>query len=195
MFRGYFKNPEATEASIDADGWFHSGDIGFVRADNHAVQVIDRIKNIFKLSQGEYIAVEKVENVYLQNELVDQICVYGDSTQNYIVAVVVPKKAKLVDLVQQSTLEDSVKQKCFEDLCANHEVRQLVLSELNKTALEAKVGVVRSFDLVVRLRACPKHPSGAHRVVRQQQHSLSFPEDEAPCHSGDVQGNHQGNVP
>ena len=127
---------------MDADGWFHSGDIGFIREDNHAVQVIDRIKNIFKLSQGEYIAVEKVENVYLQNELVDQICVYGDSTQNYIVAVVVPKKAKLVDLVQQSTLEDSVKQKCFEDLCANREVRELVLSELNKTALEAKVSVV-----------------------------------------------------
>lgn len=127
---------------MDADGWFHSGDIGFIREDNHAVQVIDRIKNIFKLSQGEYIAVEKVENVYLQNELVDQICVYGDSTQNYIVAVVVPKKAKLVDLVQQSTLEDSMKQKCFEDLCANREVRELVLSELNKTALEAKVSVV-----------------------------------------------------
>lgn len=51
------------------------------------------------------------------------------------------------------------------------------------------------FNVVVWLRACPKHPSGTHRMVRQQQYSLSLPEDEASCHSGDVQGDHQGNVP
>ena len=39
MFQGYFKNPEATEGSIDEDGWFHTGDIGFVNAENGSIEV------------------------------------------------------------------------------------------------------------------------------------------------------------
>ena len=143
VFRGYFKNPEATAACMDADGWFHSGDIGFVRADNHAIQVIDRIKNIFKLSQGEYIAVEKVENVYLQNDLIDHSCVYGDSTQNYIVAVVVPNQKKFTSFIETTSVDDQVKQLRYEEMCMNGDVRKLLLEELNKTAVEANVGVIR----------------------------------------------------
>lgn len=41
MFQGYFKNPEATEGSIDEDGWFHTGDIGFVNAENGSIEVED----------------------------------------------------------------------------------------------------------------------------------------------------------
>lgn len=41
MFQGYFKNPEATEGSIDEDGWFHTGDIGFVNAENGSIEVGD----------------------------------------------------------------------------------------------------------------------------------------------------------
>ena len=141
VFRGYFKNPEATAACMDSDGWFHSGDIGFIRSDNHAIQVIDRIKNIFKLSQGEYIAVEKVENVYLQNDLIDQICVYGDSNQNYIVAVVVPNQKKLIAFMNASSVSDAVKQLEYGKMCEHKEVRKILLEELNKTALAANVEI------------------------------------------------------
>ena len=41
MFQGYFKNPEATEGSIDEEGWFHTGDIGFVNAENGSIEVGD----------------------------------------------------------------------------------------------------------------------------------------------------------
>ena len=60
--------------------------------DNLALRIIDRKKNIFKLSQGEYIAPEKLEQCYLKSAYIGQIFVYGDSLHDNIVAIVVPDK-------------------------------------------------------------------------------------------------------
>lgn len=84
---GYYKRQDKTDEAFDAEGWFCSGDVGMIYP-NGSIKIIDRAKNIFKLSQGEYIAPEKLENVYILLPLVGQVWIYGDSLKNSIVAVI-----------------------------------------------------------------------------------------------------------
>lgn len=67
----YFKEPERTAATVDANGWHHTGDIG-EWLPNGTLKIIDRKKHIFKLSQGEYIVPEKIENIYIKSQYVEQ---------------------------------------------------------------------------------------------------------------------------
>lgn len=77
-FKGYFRQPEQTKDTIDAEGWVHTGDIGQFLS-NGTLKIIDRKKNIFKLSQGEYVAPDKIEGKITQSLYIAQVFVYGDS--------------------------------------------------------------------------------------------------------------------
>lgn len=68
-FKGYYANPQATKETIDENGWVHTGDIGMILP-NGVIKVIDRKKNIFKLSQGEYVIPDKIENKLITSHLI-----------------------------------------------------------------------------------------------------------------------------
>lgn len=74
----YYKDPEKTAEAIDSEGWHHTGDVG-MWLPNGTLRIIDRRKHIFKLSQGEYIVPEKIENIYTLSQYVNQVYVYGES--------------------------------------------------------------------------------------------------------------------
>ena len=94
IFCGYFKNEEKTKEALSEDGWLASGDVGVVFP-NGSIKIIDRAKNIFKLAQGEYIAPEKLENVYVQSPYVAQVFVHGESTEAWLMAVCVAEKPEV----------------------------------------------------------------------------------------------------
>lgn len=91
---GYFMRPDLTAAAIDDQGYLHTGDVGVIYP-NGTIKILDRSKNIFKLSQGEYVAPEKVENIFIQSNFVAQCLVYGDSMKDCCVAIVVPDPDQL----------------------------------------------------------------------------------------------------
>ncbi|KAK1443936.1 acetyl-CoA synthetase-like protein [Babesia gibsoni] len=85
---GYFMRPDLTSEALDSEGWYHTGDVVELQP-NMAVKILDRARNFFKLSQGEYIAPEKLENLYIKSPYVDQIFIHGESKRNHIVGIIV----------------------------------------------------------------------------------------------------------
>ncbi|KAH0476262.1 MAG: uncharacterized protein KVP18_004485 [Porospora cf. gigantea A] len=114
VFAGYLSNPKASAEIVDADGWLHTGDIGCLEADE-CLEIVDRRKAIFKLSQGEYVAPEKIENVYANASSVDQIFVYGSQVADYLVGVVVLAKSIRDEYTSQSSLETLVERELHEE--------------------------------------------------------------------------------
>ena len=90
---GYFMNEEKTKETF-VDGWLLSGDVGEIDEDGQ-ITIVDRVKNIFKLANGEYVAPERVENVYVQSEWVMQAWIHGDSLRDYVVAILVIDPVRL----------------------------------------------------------------------------------------------------
>ncbi|KAB5565433.1 hypothetical protein PHYPO_G00241440 [Pangasianodon hypophthalmus] len=139
VFKGYLKDPEKTEEAIDQDGWLHTGDIGRWLPDG-TLKIVDRKKHIFKLAQGEYIAPEKIENIYIRSEAVAQAFVHGDSLQACLVAIIVPDPDFLPGWANKRGFHGS-----YEELCRSKEVKSAISEDIVKLGKESGL---KSFEQV-----------------------------------------------
>ena len=87
---GYYKKSEATAQTIDAEGWFHTGDAGYIEGDN--LFLTDRIKDLFKTSNGKYISPQALETKISIDRYIDQIAIIADQ-RKYVSALIVPAYA------------------------------------------------------------------------------------------------------
>ncbi|KAM4677186.1 long-chain-fatty-acid--CoA ligase 6 isoform 2-T2 [Discoglossus pictus] len=131
VFKGYLKDKVKTAEALDNDGWLYTGDVG-KWLQNGTLKIIDRKKHIFKLAQGEYIAPEKIENIYIRSEPVSQIYVHGDSLQAFLVGIVVPDAEVMPTWAKKKCFEGS-----FAELCNKLEVKKAIMEDMVRLGKES----------------------------------------------------------
>ena len=131
IFNGYYKNDLENSKAFDEDGYFHTGDVGRIFPYyGNGLKIVDRVKEIFKLSQGEYIIPAKLESVYVKSNYIQQIMIYGNSTMNYILAIICPDKqhcARELDITEEELIKDE----------ENPKLKKLILNDLDRLAIDA----------------------------------------------------------
>lgn len=155
VFDGYYKDDEKTKETIDKDGWMYSGDVAQVDAAGR-FYIIDRVKNLVKLSQGEYVAIENVEGQLAAVKYFAQFWLYGDSTQDHLVAVAVPDPEVFAPFASNITGKTvtATDMASLQAACDDKKVTAAMLSELMKLGRELKL---KGFEIprALKLRAEP----------------------------------------
>ncbi len=108
LMLGYFKRPDLMAEKMDEDGYYKTGDVMAEIAPDHLVYV-DRRNNVLKLSQGEFVAIARLEALYTQSPALRQIYVYGSSDRSFLLAVAVPTDEMIAQLGPDGAGTDQVK--------------------------------------------------------------------------------------
>lgn len=129
--KGYYKRDDLNndETIFTKDGWMRTGDVGQWNADG-TLSLIDRIKNLVKLSGGEYIALERLETTYKACNFVSNICVYASTDAKQPIAIITPHEGNLRHALQAGSQDVDADGPLFV-LCQNDKVKDLVLKDCN----------------------------------------------------------------
>lgn len=146
IMEGYYNKPEETAKVLDADGFYHTGDVGYIDEDGH-FYVTDRIKDLFKLSNGKYIAPLQVESLLKQSPLVSQPVVVG-SGRKQVGALIVPDWDALKEVLNDEGISAEGTR---EELCENPHVIKRVQRDAVELTRE-----LSDFERVKRVYLLPR---------------------------------------
>lgn len=121
---GYYKRDAITAASFTEDGFFKTGDAGYIK--NGELFLKERIKDLFKTSNGKYIAPQQIEALLLVDKFVEQVAVIADQ-RKFVSALIVPSYLQIEDWARNN----GVKFESHEDLCANSKVRAMMKERID----------------------------------------------------------------
>jgi len=141
LCKGYYKRPDLNEEAFTEDGWFKTGDVGQWEKDG-TMSIIDRKKNLVKLSGGEYIALERLESIYKSCNLVNNICVYADPDASKPMAIIHPHEANLRHALSNSNVS-------LPEMCSDKTIVDMVLKDCNAVGKKAGLKGMETLQAVV----------------------------------------------
>lgn len=142
IFKGYYKRPEATAAAIDKDGWFHTGDAGYMEGDH--LFLTERIKDLFKTSNGKYISPQALETKLSIDRYIDQIAIIADQ-RKFVSALIVP----VYSYVEKYAEEKGIEYKDIKELLQHPKVQELFRARIDTLQQQfARYEQVKRFALL-----------------------------------------------
>lgn len=143
IMKGYFKKPEATAEVIEKDGYFHTGDIGFLDNEGY-LHITDRKKDLIVTAGGKNIAPQPIENMLKMNRYVEQVAMIGDK-KPYCVALVVPK----FDAIEAYARQNNIVYKNRKELVEHPRIIELVQNAVDATnATLAKYETIKKIKVL-----------------------------------------------
>uniref|UniRef100_A0AAQ6AH90 long-chain-fatty-acid--CoA ligase n=1 Tax=Amphiprion ocellaris TaxID=80972 RepID=A0AAQ6AH90_AMPOC len=147
---GYYRNESNDQDFfVDENGqrWFCTGDVGEIYPDG-CLQIVDRKKDLVKLQAGEYVSLGKVESALKNCTLIDNICAYANSDQNYVISFVVPNQKSLTGLAKQRGIVGT-----WEEICTHPDMEREVLKAIKEVAVNIKL---QRFEIPVKVHLSPE---------------------------------------
>lgn len=142
--KGYYRKAEVTAQAIDADGWFHTGDSGYIK--DGELFLTDRIKDLFKTSNGKYISPQALESKFVVDRFIDEIAIIADE-RKFVSALVIPD----YKLLEQWAHDNAIAVGSREELCNNPLVIKMVLDRISMLQQE-----FAHYEQVKRITLLPK---------------------------------------
>jgi long-chain acyl-CoA synthetase len=143
VMQGYYQSPEATREVIGEDGWFHTGDIGYLDADNYLF-ITDRKKDLLKTAAGKFVAPQPIENALKTSPYILNAMVVGDQ-RKFVVALLVPNPVT----VESKAAEQGISFTSSKEMVAHPFVRKLIEEEVARlTTHLAQWETIKRFALL-----------------------------------------------
>lgn len=142
--KGYYRKEDATRSAIDPEGWFHTGDAGYIK--NGELFLTERIKDLFKTSNGKYIAPQMIESKLVVDRFIDQIVIIADQ-RKFVSALIVPDYAVLEDFARRHHISYT----SIAELCRNQDIVRMILFRIDTLQQE-----FAHYEQVKRITLLPK---------------------------------------